>query len=292
MLNYFQHRAGGRGDDESKFGAALNFIDDHGQSLDWLIRGDPAGMICAAAARSTAAVPQFDPIFAAIEAVKEADAAFTAACDRYEAIEQAPDDVTDEEAEEGLAAQNAACGAVHAAAHAFLETIPTTRQGLLAGVGFVISNLENHDFLFDQVDELFDLLVSIDRAVRRGLDRGERALPAPATDPIFEAINVHRRKYREFEARCSELDDARTPEAETEYARLDNADDGAARALTRMRPTTVAGAAALARYVAKLDRGGCTYEFGKNHQTWPGRVLANISAALSEMAAGGEAVAS
>jgi hypothetical protein len=150
MLNYFQHRAGGRGDDESKFGAALNFIDDHGQSLDWLIRGDPAGMICAAAARSTAAMPQFDPTFAAIDAAREVELLFAGIGEN----EKAPPEALQQ------------LGAVQSA---LARTIPTTPAGLVALTGFLRWAHTDRSLspYFDDEEDANAFAVSLDAAVRR-----------------------------------------------------------------------------------------------------------------------------
>ena len=61
-----------------------SWIRDHGQSLDWLYRGDPGGLICGTVLRSPvlATIPRDpDPIFAAIEAHRQANAAYLKAVD-------------------------------------------------------------------------------------------------------------------------------------------------------------------------------------------------------------------
>jgi hypothetical protein len=40
---------------KTQWEAALAFFFDHGQSLDWILVGNPGGMICGAAARSARA---------------------------------------------------------------------------------------------------------------------------------------------------------------------------------------------------------------------------------------------
>ena len=49
-LRYFRHCADGSQDDNHEFTAASAFLYRNGQSLDWVILGDPRGMICRAAA--------------------------------------------------------------------------------------------------------------------------------------------------------------------------------------------------------------------------------------------------
>ena len=51
-LRYFRRIAAGGPDDDWEWETVVNFISNHGQSLDWIIRGDHGGMICMLAARS------------------------------------------------------------------------------------------------------------------------------------------------------------------------------------------------------------------------------------------------
>jgi hypothetical protein len=61
--------AAGAPEDDQEWEAACAFFYDYGQSLDWIVMGNPGGMICGAAARSPRAAALIDdPIFAAIEA--------------------------------------------------------------------------------------------------------------------------------------------------------------------------------------------------------------------------------
>lgn len=65
-LRYFRSFAAGEPEVESEWYAALDFLSLHGQSTDWVILGDPSGMICRNAARSEHASLVSDPIHAAI----------------------------------------------------------------------------------------------------------------------------------------------------------------------------------------------------------------------------------
>jgi hypothetical protein len=63
--------------------AAIDFFHTHGQSLDWVLCGDIRGMICGLASHSErakilAASPAVDPIFAALDAFRCAEAKFYA----------------------------------------------------------------------------------------------------------------------------------------------------------------------------------------------------------------------
>jgi hypothetical protein len=80
-------------DDEPMTGegmAAMRFLGDHGQSLDWVFMGDTTGMICALAAHAKQAarcIAVADPIFAVIEAHRTACDLFTAAVDENSRLE-------------------------------------------------------------------------------------------------------------------------------------------------------------------------------------------------------------
>jgi hypothetical protein len=51
-LRYFRYCADGGQDDFHEFTAASKFLYRNGQSLDWVILGNPGGMICNAAANA------------------------------------------------------------------------------------------------------------------------------------------------------------------------------------------------------------------------------------------------
>jgi hypothetical protein len=57
MLQYFRRQADGAPEDDQdpEWEAAIAFFFDHGQSLDWILVGNPGSMICGAAARSARA---------------------------------------------------------------------------------------------------------------------------------------------------------------------------------------------------------------------------------------------
>jgi hypothetical protein len=52
LLQYFRRCAEGVPDDVDEWYAAMSFFKEHGQSLDWILVGDPRGMICQLAAQS------------------------------------------------------------------------------------------------------------------------------------------------------------------------------------------------------------------------------------------------
>ena len=54
-LQYFRSRAAGSPDDDEEWGRVVEFVHHHGQSLDWIIAGDPGRMICRGAGQSAQA---------------------------------------------------------------------------------------------------------------------------------------------------------------------------------------------------------------------------------------------
>jgi hypothetical protein len=85
VLMYCRDREAGLPDDETAWKATLKFFWDYGQSLDYVIYGDPVSMIAKSAARSPRGRPAWeaetDPIFGMIEAHRAAVAAVNAADD-------------------------------------------------------------------------------------------------------------------------------------------------------------------------------------------------------------------
>jgi hypothetical protein len=79
---------------------------------------------------------------------------------------------------------------------------------------------------------------------------------ATANDPIFAAIDAHRRAWAELNANCSALDAAGTEEAKREERRLNDAVDAAADKLVEIVPTTIAGVTALLTHAAEAAQGG------------------------------------
>jgi hypothetical protein len=70
-LAYFRNWAAGGPDDVDEWMSVVEFLDDHGQSIDWILLGDPGGMICGSASRSArAATLSSDPILALIASTR------------------------------------------------------------------------------------------------------------------------------------------------------------------------------------------------------------------------------
>jgi hypothetical protein len=51
-VQFFRNCAAGGEDDPDEFSAVVDFVNTHGGSLDWLMFGDPRGLICGCAASS------------------------------------------------------------------------------------------------------------------------------------------------------------------------------------------------------------------------------------------------
>jgi hypothetical protein len=131
-LAWFEGRVNGRVRDEemTREGMkALWFLHRHGQSLDWVFAGDPAGMICTGAARSVRAARTTDPIFSAIG--KHIDATMemlrTGAICAHRDEEKAAGDA------------DTAADAFVLASCALVEVLPTTLRGVLALLNHVDS---------------------------------------------------------------------------------------------------------------------------------------------------------
>jgi len=133
-----------------------------------------------------------------------------------------------------------------------LEIRPSTHDGAAALLDYVSGAEEpttGEDWRFPDVDENgrpFHL------AMMKHVSAALRPIPAP--DPIFAAIEEHRRAYAEFLSDCSDPDD----KFETDDDALNVADHAAA-ALLAVEPNTIAGAAALLAYYADYTTEDDTY---------------------------------
>src|SRR5688500_15848981 len=96
---------------------------------------------------------------------------------------------------------------------------------------------------------------------RRAVTLALAAMPAATTaiasepDPIFAAIDVHRRAYVALEQVCKDEPDDDTPEKatwEAPYGEAADAEWNASWALLDPGPKTVAGVAALLAYMAEI----------------------------------------
>jgi hypothetical protein len=124
------------------------------------------------------------------------------------------------------------------------------------------------------------------------------ALTSTEVDPIFAAIEAHRRAWTENERECSKLDEAThagDDQAKRRGRQLLEAVDATADALVDILPTTLAGVAALLEYAGDhaIDRGDrwpgeyvVEDESGQRHVVfWETALHVNLVEALSKIAA-------
>jgi hypothetical protein len=149
MLQYFRNPPP-EDDPDDKFIEVVRWAADHGQSLDWIVDGEPGGMICHGAARSMRAAKLTDPIFSAIEAHR------TAARAESSAICAEQDD--DPRWREAVKATHAAQDAEERALLELFTTIPTTLAGAAAVLEYVGDHhhmdLKNSLAFFDRNDDV------------------------------------------------------------------------------------------------------------------------------------------
>jgi hypothetical protein len=93
MLSLLRASSPADQEDNGAAAATIEFCEAHGQSMDWLLWGDPIGMVSSAAARSprAAALGQsIDPIFALIEEHKRAAHLFYDTCQEHDYADDDP----------------------------------------------------------------------------------------------------------------------------------------------------------------------------------------------------------
>lgn len=169
--------------DAEEWAVASEFFIDHGQSLDWIVRGDPGGMICGGAANSARAAAFDDPVFSAIEAHKKAFRRSSDASRRLSRFQEAnrrPDGglprVEDHPELAKLIAEDAS-NEIYDAVETLALTVPTTRQGAVAllryikaheldGTGFLTFNIERDDV--DDGHVYHDVIDTLLRFLRPG----------------------------------------------------------------------------------------------------------------------------
>ena len=122
--------------------------------------------------------------------------------------------------------------------------------------------------------------------MRRGV-----ALGSPKTDPIFTAIETHRRIYWVDLGNCSDLDLAASEgdeAAEQKLAEIGEALDVATDALIDTTPTTNEGVAALLEYAADHNVKNGTDCWGHNYRngkSWVMTLHRSLAKALRNIAA-------
>jgi hypothetical protein len=218
-----------------------------------LTAGTAVNSLAVAVAASSAP----DPIFVAIAAYRAAVKAYSAACEA-----DAAGDADDEDL-------------VHETAQAHVDTLEellTCRPTTLPGTVALLDLLAEPDYGHEPEDtvlagvmgwegrikaaamDLPGILAETIRALIGTVPMVQRGAVEP--DPIYAAIARHRGDYEEHNNKVSALDEAGTPEAEAENQRLMDVLRQAEIDMIDTEPTTIAGAAALLRYVGmRAERG-------------------------------------
>jgi hypothetical protein len=268
-LAYCRAYAADGSDPDDEREAAFDFFTSHGQSLDWVLDGQHGALICGLAKQSERAhflAATVDPIFPAIDLYQRADAA----CSAVSTGMDIPDALADHRGN---------------AFHAVMRTRPTSPAGLTALTTWIREQAaelsKTGSMLFSE--DLHTLSATIDDATR-GMSGLEPWSPpaeilADGPDPIFAAIEAHRTAVADhaaavqiecdldetlpedkrrsvltvWEEEIVETDDPRWPAAIHSRTDTSIAADDAAMALLEVKPTTVAGASALLKYVEVQD---------------------------------------
>ena len=252
--------------------AAFGFVSGHGQSIDWIILGDPVGLICRAAEhsrRALAAKADDDAELLALgEKFEPLWNAFVPLCNRrqetYYAVEEfaglKSDAAHEAEKAYSTATEQArdAMEGLFAITEAIFETQATTLRGFglhaaarlvrsITASSLVDGSAPASDLLLDLVEASGLTLPVCDRRaweLQRSLE---------ISDPIFAAIEAHRVTWADLRARCSALDEAGISEADAELDRIMAVDNEAAGELADVKPTTLAGAIALLRHSVEIS---------------------------------------
>lgn len=158
VLEFFRLAASGRTDEaEEEF--VIDFIGDHGQSLDWIFCGDPTCMMAKLATGPiSTAHAEADPVFAAIDRFRSAHLAMEFKRRRFNHFEDIwfsldKNDPKSEEAERNVRAVEGWTDETVAAMAALAETVPTTLPGARA-LSAMIDDKDWNDFEIDYSEEI------------------------------------------------------------------------------------------------------------------------------------------
>ncbi len=173
-LKYLRKIAAGGRERASKFDELIQFVADHGQSLDWIFRGDLVVMICHAAAHSPRALRSVeDGVFAVIAEHRAAVAAYVTACKAAGARSPAP--------KLDAAAADARVRATGDREQDLLAKVLNSEPTTLAGVAALLDHLGLPDFL-DEEEGRSTMKLSSRRPTRADLSNARRRT-SPAAWP-------------------------------------------------------------------------------------------------------------
>jgi hypothetical protein len=140
--------------------------------------------------------------------------------------------------------------------------------------------------------------VPMEKAALRGSPMPPPALTPPEPDPIFAAIERHRKAWAAYSEAALVADRLEAPtlhgkpakpghlEAEAEFDRANDETEEAVAALIDTSPTTIAGAGALLRHVSEHDGQGNTFDHDDEDGTtrpWTYWISENVAAALEKV---------
>jgi hypothetical protein len=197
MLKYCRDRGAALPDDEIAWRATLEFFWNYGQSLDYVMYGDPASMIAKSAARSPRGRPaweaELDPIFAAVERHREAVRVHEEATAHFRALDEDGGFNAGEDDPKAWLSRTrgsprdlsykawcAAGDVVGETTTHLLDTPPTTIAGAVEALEWWAEFLEvtvdedvdhNYDFLDTDVHSVF--VTNVAAAFRNIIERGQ-----------------------------------------------------------------------------------------------------------------------
>jgi hypothetical protein len=155
-------------EDGTEYAAVSRFLFTHGQSTDWVIDGDPTGMMCTGASHSqqAALVAGPDPIYAAIERHKAFNVAFSEVLhgmsefETQHGVAAAGIDEWEQREHETSNAERDACDEM-------IATAPTTLAGLLTLLRYVEGEHDRGEKILDEngLEELISVTVTALAAV-------------------------------------------------------------------------------------------------------------------------------
>lgn len=205
-LAYMRNYAAGKAEDDDHGNAVMvGFFGSHGQSLDWIFRGDVSGMICQLATQSTRAAVVADGHL--LELVDQ-HGIETHECQQIEAKWRKLDDQRCasktttrgyKAAQRQLDRQSDVCNTIELK---IVGTPAKTIDGIIAKARTLNRNLINGESVEEGIDAKFGAAITRDLLALGNEDPESSHSPAPIADPIFAAIEAHRAARLEYEQAC------------------------------------------------------------------------------------------
>lgn len=286
VLAYMRSYANAKDENVEQEQVAIEFFGSHGQSLDWIFRGDARGMICTLAAHSSQAGLVADGDL--LDLVNQ-HALATKEEERLAEIWQELDDRRCETGRNPRGYKAAAArmdrqGSVRAKLEEqIVRTSALTIDGIIAKARALSLNLVDGESVEEGDDVELGVSITHDLLALGGVENEVKTRCGVAADPIFTAIETHRAARQAYEQACeahSRVEETHIDESdpyagiqigsaeedriiaawqETELGKLDLAmskafdiEDACTRELVFTTPTTAQGLAALLGYSRRL----------------------------------------